>query len=162
MGFVVAVSCTSGEGKGGGGGGRGTSSERKNERKGENESRAWPINHTFVGITLLYTLAFAGSKGSPRAPFSPATRTLVSPLSLFFSLSLPLSCFLSVFLSVAREPSSHQTRELRKGLASMYSPEITIFSDWSALSRVQGATMKTRLSSSDRATPCRTCKFELG
>ncbi|KYN20809.1 hypothetical protein ALC57_06715 [Trachymyrmex cornetzi] len=47
MGFVVAVSCTSGEGKGGGGGGGGTSSERKNERKGENESRAWPINHTF-------------------------------------------------------------------------------------------------------------------
>lgn len=73
-------------GGGGGGGGGGTSTERKKERKGENESRAWPINHTFVGITLLYKLAFAGSKGSPRAPFSLATRTLIVSLS-------SLSCF---------------------------------------------------------------------
>lgn len=90
-------------------GGGGTSSERKKERKGENESRAWPINHTFVGITLLYTLAFAGSKGSPRAPFSPRRLALWSSLS----------CLSSVFLSVARELSSHQTRELRKAPASM-------------------------------------------
>lgn len=58
------------------------------ERERGNESRAWPINHTFVGITLLYTLAFARSKGSPRAPFSPATRTR---LSLSFALSFLLS-----------------------------------------------------------------------
>lgn len=105
--------------KANGGGGGGTSSERK---KGENESRAWPINHTFVGITLLYTLAFARSKGSPRAPFSPATRTLVVSLS-----SLALSFYPSFSLSHAnralirhvnyvRGPRACKVRRLRYSL----------------------------------------------
>lgn len=86
------------------------------ERERASECRAWPINHTFVGITLLYTLAFARSKGSPRAPFSPATRLSLSSSSL---PSLSISLYRALSLSVAREPSSGQTRELRKDSVSM-------------------------------------------
>lgn len=83
------------------------------ERKRENENRAWPINHTFVGITLLYTLAFARSKGSPRCSLLTHGDSYSGRLSLFLSLSPPLSSLSP--LPLAPSPSfslSHASQAL--------------------------------------------------
>ena len=93
------IRCIRGEGSGG---------------LGENESRARSINHTFVGITLVYRTALARSKGSPPCPLSPPP-----PRPGRVILDLPLCSSRTRAYTRAR---SRQTRELRKGTSALYSP----------------------------------------